>query len=382
MFNRQSNNAVSKRTASVSPNSARTQSSAEERASIIIQTSYRRHRDQHKYGIKQFKRAEQSQSLTFSVGNDPVIDQLHLHKPISSQATALVATSGMRAIKIACELKNGGATPKVIIVDNSYEVSLFWNEFRDAFRQESVEDNLYKRLKRLFIDEAIIRVFHGEDIDNNRSFDYLNELVRAYGFATIKRVVLNTIFIKQSWATPGLFLKIKNILAHNGITNIYAYPSNILACMDGRGQDNQITHMLNNIVDLNPRLSIHTDVCPIHGVPEKVFYVTDQTPANVRRQIFASDRSMDNSSQIENLMLLSMLFGNGDCFASSSIQELMLLSALSRGTGGIFILSPNSSTLFGSSRSTSTTTASAAAAAAAATTDAAPDFNERRSPGM
>jgi CheY-like chemotaxis protein len=66
----------------------------------------------------------------FVVGNDPVmpkeLDTFHEAK----EQIALIATSGLRAISLACKLGNKENTPKIILVDNSMQVIEFWREMK------------------------------------------------------------------------------------------------------------------------------------------------------------------------------------------------------------------------------------------------------------
>src|SRR5437868_1656342 len=73
----------------------------------------------------------------FVAGNDPYMPpELHAYCE-ADEKIALVATSGMRAVSLACTLGNQQQMPKIILIDYSYRVISFWKKMRDFMADEN-----------------------------------------------------------------------------------------------------------------------------------------------------------------------------------------------------------------------------------------------------
>ena len=73
------------------------------------------------------------------------------------------------------------------------------------------------------------------------------------------------------------------------------YPSNIVSCISDLEVQNQV---LENIHLLAPILSIHTNACDEHCMPEKIMLITNQEPTTVLSNLFHSTNCI-NQSKVE-----------------------------------------------------------------------------------
>ena len=80
-------------------------------------------------------------------------------------------------------------------------------------------------------------------------------------------IIKGSVIIAQSWGDEQLFVTLKNILEFHEIEKIYAYPSNIKDCTDALTS----SAVRINIELLNSTLTISSDRCPYHGIPEQIF---------------------------------------------------------------------------------------------------------------
>jgi hypothetical protein len=267
-----------------------------------IQATVRGFLDRQKFNIKPLKNNELKDYPTFAVGNDPQmpkeLDQYHNpNEPI-----ALIATSGMRPVSLACKLGNSNHIPKIILVDNSKDVIAFWHAMRDF-----IEDNTKSGTKELFSkhfpdflknNQHLYRNFSDENYKKycTDKVKYLNQnvdvffkaLIKKYGYDYVRNVIKHTSIIPQSWADSNTFVKIKNILTHLGINQIYLYPSNIVACVKDEKIQNQI---LENIYKMAPVLSIHTMNSRIFIPPDQVILIKNNEPKVVFAQFFKSTQT-------------------------------------------------------------------------------------------
>lgn len=267
-------------------------------AAITIQKNMRGFLAKKKYGIKPLKERELENYLVFPVGNDPKMPPSLDKYNEPNEEIGFIGTSGMRSLSLACKLGNPKHPPKIIIVDNSKEVYEFWDAMRKFVKEDKKAGTadlflanlprfliLHRNLYRHIPDDAFAQdVAPGVTYLNQNIATYFKALINKHGYGYVRSVILHTSLIKQSWAEPTVFVKLKNILRHQGINKIYMYPSNIVACID----DPKIrAQVLDNILKTNPLLSIHTDLCGIHGHPEKVFLFENNDPKQVSHTLFA-----------------------------------------------------------------------------------------------
>lgn len=230
-----------------------------EQAAIKIQSHIRGFFARKKYAYHPLLIEQQGDYNTNVPGNDPDIKTIPKHR--SSIQIALVATSGVRAVHIACEL--GGKLPKIFLVDNSRHVISYWryiqSEMQTATNQNEFFDALTAYATRCVpqcdIEESMMRSRQlREDIQ------YYTFLFETYGFLSCKRVILNAAVIPQSWDDKATFQKIKNICAYLGYDKLYAYPSNIVAYLYKKNLLTSARSVLENIQLLNPSLAFHSDL--------------------------------------------------------------------------------------------------------------------------
>lgn len=242
---------------------------------VSIQSRIRGLIARDKYIINPLPDNKLTDHKTYSIGNDPDMPQElntfnEPHKKI-----ALIATSGMRAVWIACLLGNKIQIPKIFLIDNSEKVHKFWEGIRSIIQTAQNQDD--------FIFNLEIFLIKNEDVCYNEFElpDYFRVLFDSYSFDYIRRIILHTSLIKQSWADTETFIKIKNFIELHKITKTFLYPSNIVSC---ENPDNYDT-ILKNIEQLSPVLTIHTDLS-LDEHPKNVFLITDQNPEAVKKILF------------------------------------------------------------------------------------------------
>lgn len=263
-----------------------------------IQSLFKGYITRKTYKIKHLDKKDQTNYNVLIKGNDPInIIGLPTHK--KEEKIALIGTSGMRSIEIACQLSQG--TPKIIILDNSFYVTDFWRNARDIVKKAQSKS------------EFVTNLFYYVRISNcNRNFlsdkesNYLENLIDTYGFDKVKKIISHATIIGQSWADKNTLIKIKNILNHNEITKIYAYPSNIVAYINacnelGFNCKKNAEQVLKNIEVLNPEIAIHTDL--VDEKSKNLFLITNHSPSLVKMQLGLEKSSIMNEENINSSIL-------------------------------------------------------------------------------
>ncbi len=295
-----------------------------EKAAVVIQKNIRGFFARKKYRINHLARNQQTNYLTFVVGNDPFMPEELGRYNEPDKKIALIATSGLRAVSLACKLGNKNNTPKIILIDNSAEVYEFWYKIREFVKKpvdgQTVDEasNLFLKNLPTFLNEnkSLYRELPDDAcVNENSEVKYLNQniniyfsaLIKKYGYEYVQSVIAHTSLIKQSWANADVFAKVKNILAYHKIDNVFMYPSNILDCIDDVHVQNEI---LENIAKINPTLTIYSDRCRVHGYPEKIFLMENSRPDVVRKTIFLPTTCEDKEVQLSDLSILYYLLLN------------------------------------------------------------------------
>ncbi|STX51135.1 Uncharacterised protein [Legionella busanensis] len=251
------------------------------------------------YGIQQLSQKELQLYPILIKGNDPELSkeqEKELPRHIKKEKIALIGTSGMRSVELACQLSEGA--PKLIVLDNSVQVTLFWRKVKEIIHHvknekeflNELEAYISKDCKELDLSLYPFGNRFSKKLNNPnhtlKEFNYLEKLFKSYGFEQIKAIISNMSIIKQSWSEKDILVKIKNILARHDITTIYAYPSNIVAYMNDDIEEAE--KILENIKKLNPEIAIHTDSVYFSGEgnrPENLYLVpkNKHNPSDVRK---------------------------------------------------------------------------------------------------
>lgn len=279
---------------------------SEEQSSILIQSIWRGKHARQKYGIKQVPKEDLTQDKAFLVGNDPKIKRLGPYKE-HKEKIALVGTSGLRSLSLISELSNKNNIPKLIIVDNSEKVILFWRKLRALVETYDYTDkaefylafhdflsqnrSLYRDIPSHAMSNMNIP---DVEYENQNPELFMMDLVEKHGLSYVLSIIKHTSIIAQTWSDNTLFSVLKNIIELNGIEKIYAYPSNIQFTVDMLTALN----VQSSMSLLNPVLSIVTDRCPHHGIPENVYLVPgNQNPLNVSYNPI--DSANNNPEEVE-----------------------------------------------------------------------------------
>ena len=279
----------------------------QEDAAILLQKHIRGFVARKKYGISQLRHTEMENYPTFVIGNDPEMPTSLADFHENDEKVALVATSGVRALAIACQLGNRQHTPKIFLIDNSQQVCEFWLALRafaaDETRAATAEmflanlpeflhrhENLYQNLPDLALQRKGV-VADGVQYPNQNISQFFVGLIRKYDYEYMRAILVHASILKQTWADAEVFVKVKNILTHQGIRKVFMYPSNIATyTLDAGGSMQTVEKILENIEKTAPVMAIHTDGCPLHGVPEKVYLVENHEASQVRDRLFTASQ--------------------------------------------------------------------------------------------
>ena len=232
------------------------EANAVDKAATVIQKHIRRDLMQSKYGIDHLENDELTSYKTFVLGNDPNMSALRQWREPRDKI-AIVATSGLRSVFLALKLGNKKNIPKIIQVDNSREVHEFWYAVRALMRDESKAETQALFLENFPLLLNNIKSLYRDDEDVNVIMANFKAWFKGFGYDYVRAIIVHASLIKQSWADPDVFIKIKNILSYQGINKIYMYPSNIASYIDDIAIRNQL---FENIEKLNPVVCIHTDL--------------------------------------------------------------------------------------------------------------------------
>lgn len=250
-------------------------------AAIVFQKHYRGHLARQKYQIQQ-----ENEKLCYNVpgmliGNETFFEDEDIEPYAAKNGNiALIGTSCMMAVHLACQLSSPDRAkfiPKIILIDHSIEVSLFWRAIRKFAEKNTNQEDFLKNLEQFLID-------HNKLIDpisylEANCFFFMD--FEKCGFNFVRKIIMKTSVIRQGWQDPKTFSSVKNILKHLNIDNIYVYASNIVACTS-----QMATKILNNIHLLQPKASIHSNyVCELKRCDE-IFLCLNSEPKNIISELF------------------------------------------------------------------------------------------------
>lgn len=254
----------------------------DEKKVITVQKTLRGFLSRKKYSIPPLPQSSQTDHPTFAIGNDPNMPSLaQYHEPQSK--ICLIGTSGLRSVDMACELGNVNQIPKIIIVDNSKKVYAFWyavRKFMEDNNLTATQNDFFinlqpflKTIKNLYRDlvndtTLVTKIAYGVTYPEQDIEKYFNELFKKFGYDYVRAVIKHVSLIQESWANLTFFYKLKNILKYHGIDKVYMYPSNIVPCMNRTTGIN----ILAIIKRVSPLLTIHTNYCDTHKLPEQVYF--------------------------------------------------------------------------------------------------------------
>jgi len=269
-------------------------------AALKIQTAVRGYLAKKNYKINPLEKIITEH--VFCVGNDPIIQIPSKLK--SDRQIVLVATSGLRVLDIAGQFcaSNTTYTPKICIVDINTNVKLFWLGIKEKIfeKAKSIEDvikNINDNQYQLCGLPSRFSPHHNSEI--SAIIEALKKYSLEFGFDRLKKMVANVVAITHDWTDPDLFLKLKNIFNKIGLNDVYIYPSNIITCIDaGRfDADPRINQMFKNIMILNPRVSIYSNIQPELGMPSLMICSSVVDPKFLAKYLGIKEIMYDLSKQ-------------------------------------------------------------------------------------
>jgi len=227
-------------------------------------------RNKNPYYIPKISNLDKTLYRFMPVGNDPVINIPEIYRH-SDKKIALIASSGLRSVEIACQLGNKNYVPKIFIIDNSVVVYKFWSKFKEFMWDES-ETATQELFEQNFMpddqvsDLPLTIEINGVIYPNQNIKLWLLNLFDRFSYDYVKKVICHTSLLLQKWEDPIVFERIKNILAFHEIDKVFLYPTNIIDFIG----DHSASHpsltveqyaILKNISTMNPELTILTDLC-------------------------------------------------------------------------------------------------------------------------
>lgn len=276
-----------------------------------IQSFWRSFHTQKKYSIAQTSTNDLKDYNTFLIGNDPKIKNIKQFKPTCGKI-ALIGTSGLRSLGLICKLGNQEKTPKLIIIDNSHQVIVFWRKLKQLVCNNRFEEpgEFYEEFEIFLLENIdLYRNFHDDALmylntkgvvyENQNPRIYIRDLVEKYGLNYVVNIIKHCSIIAQSWADENTFYPLKNILDLIGIDKLFLYPSNIAHCL-GRKNARPLLH---NLEILSPDLSIVTDLCLLRLRPKNVMFLTENKAESLEKEIFGDEDSFDDESTIRVIKL-------------------------------------------------------------------------------
>jgi len=301
-------------------------------AATRIQTLFRGHITRSLYALNQLPSNKQLNFRTLIVGNDPIINGLEKYKVIDAPI-ALIATSGLRSVLLACELGNNHYIPKLIIIDNSKQVHTFWDRIKKVF-ETSINQELFLTNVETFLkelenseitkpdDDEKFNLYYLSKYPSQDSTVFLHNLFLDYTYDYVKKIITSTTFISQSWVDTDTFRKLKNILKYLNIKNVFAYPSNIVTtpipcCQSCYNKQTDI--ILSNIAMMQPRLTIHTNCITTQPRPTEV-YLLENTDKNDIFPILFSLGMKDPQEVLKNEIKRKLLL----MFAEHNITSTLI----------------------------------------------------------
>jgi hypothetical protein len=231
---------------------------------------------------------------TFVVGNAPLIPIEERFKS-SSEQIVLIGLSGLRSLLLACQLGNKKHLPKIIIIDNSNLVIDFWRALRKFAENQETIGSFMQNLSNFLDNHAHLyrALGHINDVPgvtypNQNIKIFFAYLFQEFGFEHVRKIIVATALIKQSWTNTETFRKLKNLLDLLGFKNIYMFPSNVIHCVNiySNSPTKEIFQILSNIALMQPKLTIYSDLSPIHRKPVRIFFARDYDPEVVKKIIF------------------------------------------------------------------------------------------------
>jgi hypothetical protein len=224
------------------------------------------------------------------VGNDPLSSFSRQHA--SHERIALIGTSGLRTLELACQL--GAHAVKIFLIDNSSNVIYFWRCLQHMMRDASDQRIVEEQFMLLDIDEN----------SRQEGINYLKNLCDRYTFNRIRRFISCATIIPQHWEDEETFRMIRYRLHVHSYQSIYVYPSNIVAWIHWKKGEKDARRILNNIQQLNPDVAMHTDlVLKKDYVPQNTyfFYKNNHDIDHVFMTIMSTSRLRDDEHQAREI---------------------------------------------------------------------------------
>lgn len=213
------------------------------------------------------------------LGNDPYPMQFKAGR----LPAAVVGTGGIRSLILACSLqKDSKQRTRIMIVDHNKSIILFWQSIKTLFADATKAIAEYERKGITDPERAASTAINRypyiiNDFDQDQQLKLrLLGLCKLFGFTLVKELVQDAVLINADWRDTDRFHRLKKLCLLFGLSQIYAYPSNIVACSEPEDREK----VLDSIDKLHPADTIHTDLKHIRrlctgrhtGKPESIYH--------------------------------------------------------------------------------------------------------------
>lgn len=282
---------------------------------VNLQKMIRGKLNRNHYQVIHLPKNKATRNSTYVVGNDPALPSTLIEHQYPNDKIAVVGTSGLRSIEIACRVGSSAKTPKIFIIDNSEYVCQFWSALRDMMQNnnDSKDQSTFLAALPAFLDtngcyikqlESNILVKKNTDTVQYLDQDvtrYLIELFSKHGYDRVRNIIKHVSIIKQEWNDTNTIIKLKNIIAHLGIKTVVAYPSNIAHVIE----KNKAIALIANLAILAPTLTIATDLDPKSRIPKNIFLIQSQRVEDYTHTLFHHCVSNETAREVaEKAMLI------------------------------------------------------------------------------
>lgn len=261
-------------------------------AATLIQSFFKMTQIRRQFTTAHLEPRQLKSYALYALGNDP--EFINIVDYQMSGKTALIGTSGLRTLKLACQLAPEDSHTKIFLLDYAVQAFMFWQALKQVMEKYDTEQDFLSGFLN-FLSRYSVLIRHDEDrvYESDEEFFWQNmdgffvELFEQYGFEKVRKTILHSTVIGNSWTDPIVFRKLKNICSYLEIENIVTYVSNIIDC-ERLFDQNRAHAVMENLAFLNPCLSLHTiDNRYIRlGVePRDCKYIRDHSLENLENEL-------------------------------------------------------------------------------------------------
>jgi hypothetical protein len=227
----------------------------------------------------------------------------------------VIASTSLTALSITCELGEKNQShliPELVLIDNGAYAAQLWDALRKFFLEnltlndalEKITPFIYDNLDLISISSFSSAEQHAFALGN---IEYFQKIINQHDYQFLRKVALQTVYLAHDWGIEEIFIELKRYIDKNNFEKIFVYPSNIVAL----SRENLAMKILENIDSLEPHLSIHTNLNPVKGFPDKFTLLIDEEnrPKNAFEVLSDAINLTEELCHHNDLPIQMMLFG-------------------------------------------------------------------------